>query len=125
MGSLYPSQPPNEPVRIKRERTIIVPNVSQEDDEPEQKKVKTKKLKSWKTRYDELCEYRKSFGNCLVPTNYCELGHWVHHQRQYYKMYTTGKKGPMTRAKIDALESVGFVWSVQAEDNEAAWWTMY
>lgn len=125
MGSLYPSQPPNEPFRIKRKRTIIVPNVSQEDDEPEQKKVKTKKLKSWKTRYDELCEYRKSFGNCLVPTNYCELGHWVHHQRQYYKMYTTGKKGPMTRAKIDALESVGFVWSVQAEDNEAAWWTMY
>jgi hypothetical protein len=47
----------------------------------------TSKTDSWSLRFEQLCEYKEQFGDCLVPTRrYAanpKLGLWVSKQRQY------------------------------------------
>lgn len=67
----------------------------------------------WGERLRELCHYKATYGDCIVPTNYSanpKLGTWVHHQRRQYKKYKEGKPCHITAERIRALESIGFVW---------------
>jgi hypothetical protein len=67
----------------------------------------------WGERLRELCQYKATHGDCIVPTNYTpnpKLGTWVHHQRRQYKKYREGKTCHITEERIKALESIGFVW---------------
>jgi Helicase associated domain len=76
---------------------------------------------SWAQKFMELCEYKRKFGNCLVPhscAEYTGLANWVTYQRREYKLQVEGKPGStMTPERVAAMERIGFVWDAQ----ELAW----
>lgn len=75
----------------------------------------------WDIMFDELCDYRQRFGDCLVHHNYHEnlrLARWVKRQRYQYKLMLEGKKSSMTKERAEALDCIGFVWNSQG----AAWY---
>jgi superfamily II DNA or RNA helicase len=62
---------------------------------------------SWKTRFNDLLEYKKLHGNCDVPQGRLEngeLGNWVGQQRQLKK------QGSLHQGRIQLLENMGFSW---------------
>ena len=77
--------------------------------------------RTWNKRFDELCQYRALFGDCLVPLQYDDipgLGIWVRNQRTHYRNLLMGRKqSNLTPEKIAALQSVGFVWDTQRNDQ--------
>jgi len=73
-------------------------------------------MKSWAERYAELMKYKEHFQNTNVPIRWKKnpsLGQWVSTQRQEYGNFKSGKKSNMTQARIDALNSIGFVWCLR------------
>jgi hypothetical protein len=78
---------------------------------------------SWHNRYQELVEYRKEHGDCLVPANYinASLAKWVGQQRFQYKLLIEGKPGGIAKERIDLLNELGFVWNA----FDAIWSTRY
>ena len=79
----------------------------------------------WRNRYEELRDYSKFHGDCMVPRNYPEnpeLGNWVHQQRQQYKRRKEGKLNRyFTEERIRLLEEIGFDW----DPFESAWMERY
>ena len=84
---------------------------------------KDTKRKSWDERFQELKQYRREHGDCLVPQKYKKnpkLGRWVENQRSAYHRYLkeiqAGKADPnvygMSADRIARLEEVDFVWTV-------------
>lgn len=78
--------------------------------------------RSWNKRFDDLCLYRSLHGDCLVPLNYDEipgLGVWVRNQRTQYRNLLLGrrKQSHLSPDKIAALQSIGFVWDTQRNDQ--------
>ena len=74
----------------------------------------------WQQRFNELCEYRKLNGHCLVPSQWSEnpqLSQWVKRQRYQYKLKREGQHSTMTDERIKILEDMGFVW-----DSHSAFW---
>jgi hypothetical protein len=74
----------------------------------------------WNDRFDELLQYRKVHGNCLVPHNWKDnrgLAQWVKRQRYQYKLKSEGKHTTLTSERMGALNAVGFVWS----SHNASW----
>ena len=70
----------------------------------------------WRVRFQELCEFRAKFGDCMVPLKcdtFPKLGGWASKQRSNYKVFHEGKSSPMTVQRIRELESVGFQWEQQ------------
>ncbi len=65
--------------------------------------------KSWEQRFEELLQFRDSYGHVVVPQSYPGLGEWVHSQRLYYKKLKAGKKSPLTNERLLKLADVGFV----------------
>ena len=78
----------------------------------------------WDERYQELIDFKKAHGHCLVPHNWevnQPLSRWVKRQRYQYKLkyeqaagikrdvYT--KRSALTPAREQALDEIGFVWS--------------
>ena len=70
---------------------------------------------SWMGHYGELKKFVEENGHALVNTEQHSLGGWVTTQRTYMR------KGLLAQDKIDLLEEIGFIWSVQ--DSE--WWRNY
>lgn len=78
----------------------------------------------WSLRFRELQQFRKRTGHCCVPHGYPEnpvLARWVKRQRYQYKLRAEGKSSTMTIERIQALESLGFVWDSHGE----AWMERY
>ena len=79
----------------------------------------------WRNRYEELWDYSKLHGNCMVPENFPEnpeLGTWVRKQRQEYKRRKEGKLNRyFTEERIRLLEEIGFDW----DPMESAWMERY
>ena len=70
--------------------------------------------KIWNQRLEELKEYKEKHGNCNVPRGYSAnkpLGEWVRTQRKQYRLKQEGRKSTMTKARIDQLNAIGFVWT--------------
>ena len=79
---------------------------------------------TWNTRYNELCEFRKINGHCVVP-RYSSLGAWTEKQRIQYKKYVAMNdntciadddescKTILTEDRVKKLDSIGFVWKVR------------
>ncbi|GKY99967.1 hypothetical protein MPSEU_000950300 [Mayamaea pseudoterrestris] len=69
---------------------------------------------TWNDRFKELALYKQLTGSCSsVSTNHPEfakLGTWIQHQRRQYRKLMEGKQSHITKKRIDALESLGFVW---------------
>ena len=69
----------------------------------------------WMRMFEELIEYKKKHGNCLVPSEYKgnpKLGRWVSAQRKMYHDTKKGKSIRMTKERQHNLEGIGFVWKV-------------
>jgi hypothetical protein len=63
--------------------------------------------------YEQLQEYRKQHGHCMVPTQFPEnakLGRWVHTQRFQHRLMLKGRKSSMTEERVKLLEGLGFSW---------------
>lgn len=70
--------------------------------------------KMWLERYDELLEFRATYGHCRVPLKWKgsrRLHTWVSNQREAYKKVRAGKRSSLTPERISRLDSVGFHWS--------------
>lgn len=70
---------------------------------------------SWEERYGELLEFEKQYGHCNVPRNYDRnknLGEWVHRQRRA-KKNRGWNPGRLTEKHVEALNKVGFQWSLR------------
>uniref|UniRef100_A0A7S4JV38 Helicase-associated domain-containing protein n=1 Tax=Odontella aurita TaxID=265563 RepID=A0A7S4JV38_9STRA len=73
--------------------------------------LKDDKDAGWEKRYEQLLEYKRVHGNCLVPYKYPGLGYWVDGLR---KSYRRGKRTrTLTDERIARLESIGFVWQTK------------
>lgn len=79
----------------------------------------------WWARFDELKQFKKENGHCIVPNRYPPhppLGNWVSTQRRQYKLWKKGKASSMNEDRSKALESIGFSWVVRSpyvnEDNK-------
>ena len=71
---------------------------------------------SWDERLKQLRQYKAEYGNCQVPRSYtknCQLGSWVHYQRQQYRLMMKGQRSQMTSERVTQLESEQFVWNMQ------------
>lgn len=70
----------------------------------------------WNDRYQQLVEFKKESGNCAVPQMYAKnraLGKWVSKQREQYRFYLQDKPSFMSAERIDALNQLGFAWSIK------------
>jgi len=70
----------------------------------------------WLTHFEELKRYKEKHGNCLVPQRHPEdpaLSFWVKKQREGYRFLKQGKNSPLTPARIERLEEIGFVWKTR------------
>jgi len=84
---------------------------------------------TWNTRYNELCEFRKINGHCVVP-RYSSLGAWTEKQRIQYKKYVAMNdnicktdddescKTILTEERVKKLDTIGFVWDVREKQFE-------
>lgn len=74
----------------------------------------------WLERYNELKEYYRTHGHCILPQVYApnpKLGLWVMQQRRQYTFLTRGKQssfhGTDGMRRIRMLEDINFVWRVE------------
>jgi Helicase associated domain len=62
-------------------------------------------ISQWDRNFEQLVEYQRQHGNCLVPKEYAgdlALGEWVKDQRKNHHT--------MDPERIQQLDSIGFVW---------------
>jgi hypothetical protein len=74
----------------------------------------------WGQRYQDLIEFRKEYGHCVVPSylpKNMPLALWIKRQRSQFKLKKEGKHSNMTDEREQILSSLGFVW-----DSHAAFW---
>ncbi len=75
----------------------------------------------WSFHYQELLNFKKEKGDCLVPHTYPakpHLARWVKRQRRQYKLRLEGNKNStMTEERINILNDIGFVW----DSHEVIW----
>ena len=84
------------------------------------KKTLRKKDGKWLSSLEQLKEYQKKHGDCIVPRGYAEnprLASWVAEQRKQYKLMKDGKQSSITPERVLMLQELGFSWNAQ----EAAW----
>jgi hypothetical protein len=78
----------------------------------------------WVGRFQQLSDFYQEYGHTLVPKRHKEnptLGNWVNKQRQLYR------KALLPGKKVDILNSIGFCWRCDIEDNTTEksnvdWW---
>jgi hypothetical protein len=78
----------------------------------------------WEDRFQDLVQFQRRFGHCLVPNNWEEnasLAQWVKRQRYQHKLRKLGRHSTMTEKRIKSLDELGFVWS----SHGASWEERY
>ena len=78
------------------------------------------KQDQWNERYQELIQYRRVYGNCLVPHTWVHnkpLAQWVKRQRYQYKLRIAGRRSTLTDERLKMLLELGFVWNA----HDALW----
>jgi Helicase associated domain len=66
---------------------------------------------AWDQQMKNLRSFHRFHGHCNIQskdTQYPSLSHWIREQRRHYKWLQTGKPSPLTKARMEALESVNF-----------------
>jgi hypothetical protein len=82
------------------------------------------KQDQWEDRIQELVQFKRRFGHCLVQKNWDEnasLAKWVKRQRYQLKLRKQGRYSTMTEERIKSLDELGFVWS----SHGASWEERY
>ena len=78
----------------------------------------------WNVRFQELCQFKAQFGDCLVPKHYSatpKLGKWVSNQRARYRNNTEEKATSISSERIRALDGIGFDWGTSKTDLASIW----
>lgn len=72
---------------------------------------------NWETRFQELVQYKHKCGDLNPPQTdeHLVLWTWVFVQRRMYSLRSAGKPNSMSDKRIEALESIGFVFRVHEE----------
>eukprot|EP00586_Coscinodiscus_wailesii_P003168 CAMPEP_0172489756 /NCGR_PEP_ID=MMETSP1066-20121228/19962_1 /TAXON_ID=671091 /ORGANISM="Coscinodiscus wailesii, Strain CCMP2513" /LENGTH=862 /DNA_ID=CAMNT_0013257847 /DNA_START=239 /DNA_END=2827 /DNA_ORIENTATION=+ len=89
--------------------------------------------KAWMERYNELKRFKAREGHCNVPRDHNgsqTLWHWAKTQRHMYNCMKDGKQSSMTLEKMEALDRIGFEWSLrytasQKENFVKGWMKRY
>jgi hypothetical protein len=69
---------------------------------------------AWRARLDELCAYKKEYGDCLVPQKsraFKSLGTWVSRIRR--------EKDTLSSGQVRELDEIGFVWHARNAEKRA------
>jgi hypothetical protein len=78
--------------------------------------------KKWNKQYEQLVEFKRKNGNCVVPKRYKEdlvLGMWVSRQRKSH----SNNKIRLDRKEL--LDEIGFVWKVRIGYTDEIWPQQY
>eukprot|EP00978_Attheya_sp_CCMP212_P028618 scaffold99334_cov56-Attheya_sp.AAC.5 len=67
----------------------------------------------WDHRFRELQDFKKINGHTNVPSKIKPLGRWVRTQRGAFRLFKAGKPSPLTSARREKLESIGFSFIVR------------
>lgn len=70
-----------------------------------------KRLEGFYASVNELYQYKKEHGDCLVPAKYGPLGQFVQNTRKEKKKLEGGEKSTLTPERLKVLNEVGFAWS--------------
>ena len=79
---------------------------------------------NWQERYDELKEYYKAYGNCMVPARWVgnrPLARWVETQRRQHSLMKQNKPSQLTPERIKLLDELEFEW----DPYEVRWLERY
>jgi hypothetical protein len=73
----------------------------------------TRRQWQWEVRFRDLQRFATMHGHCCVPISYSDkkLAHWVSNQRKQFNLLEAGKLSELTPARIQKLESIGFIWN--------------
>jgi hypothetical protein len=86
----------------------------------------------WKARYEQLVEFKKIHGHCLVPHGYASdpsFAEWIHRQRTTYASIdnttttttSTESSNLMVRERMDMLQQLGFNFTVHSDKWTDHW----
>ncbi|KAG7341267.1 helicase domain protein [Nitzschia inconspicua] len=73
---------------------------------------------TWESTFQRLVQFQNIHGHTIVPISFNDgdekphLGRWVSQQRYQYKK----KEPPYCKERAEKLNSIGFVWTLDAED---------
>eukprot|EP00980_Cylindrotheca_fusiformis_P011773 scaffold2811_cov102-Cylindrotheca_fusiformis.AAC.6 len=68
----------------------------------------------WNQRFQELVAFKEANGHFNVPASNQKLSIWVKCQRRQHRLFLSGRKpSNMTIDRIEALNSIGFVWGMR------------
>jgi hypothetical protein len=75
---------------------------------------------SWNAHYEELCEFRKMNGHCVVPRSNGRLGAWVEKQRVEYKRYLRAatSEGEGGAVEWSSLNVIKITFNTDDDDDE-------
>jgi hypothetical protein len=76
--------------------------------------------KSWEERFEELKDFKETFGHTIVPQHYPNLGWWVNTQRKERKKLKAGKKTSLTIERCLKLTEIGFVFDASNKRSSAS-----
>jgi hypothetical protein len=84
-----------------------------------EQRFQEQQTEQWNQKFKQLVKFRTQTGHCLVASDHedCSLSRWVKRQRYQHKLFVRGKFSTMASERVEALESIGFVWDCQG----AAW----
>ena len=77
---------------------------------------------TWEDRFQELRQFHKTNGHCIVPQHYADnpqLGKWVNSQRKRYSEQKPNST--LTPERIQKLEHLGFCWKVRDRFFDREW----
>lgn len=86
-------------------------------------KSSTAKDDLWELRFNELQQYSRKFGDCMVPRKYApnpDLGIFCMTQRTQYRCYKNGRASYMTPERIIRLSAIGFCFDRSAPEAAPA-----
>jgi len=110
---------PHKKAKYESEKTNVYNKKPRQPAAAKPIKPKKKDIK-WMNTLQQLKEYRKVHGDCLVPRGFDSnprLASWVAEQRKQYKLLSDGKQSSITLERISLLNEIDFAWNAQ----EAAW----
>lgn len=71
----------------------------------------------WQEKFNELSTFKAARGHCKIlcqDPHHLQLSTWAKCQRRQYKLFRSGRPSNMTAQRIEALNSLGFLWSLRS-----------
>lgn len=112
----------NQAKSSDKENTSVAGSTNSVSSETSGKAIRFRNYQAdqWMERFDDLVQYKKEHGHCLVAHSYPpnqRLAQWVKRQRYQHKLKMLGRHSTLTDARQKELEDMGFVW----DSHKAAW----